>query len=141
MFSEQENPEESDISIQAQSDKVLPFSVVSKGVLAQLKVDCIPCQKETATDSTGVQHSPVGQIKLRWHKKDQAKSYSEVFFVVNSKTPMVVLGSTAFPDGNQLSSTTGNVHPVGLHQQTAGLHSPFICDHVISSRMLLTHQA
>ncbi|KAL8768484.1 MAG: hypothetical protein Q9209_005275 [Squamulea sp. 1 TL-2023] len=76
-----------------------------------------PCKKETVKDSRNVQHSPVGKVVLRWHKNEQGKSHGETFFVVNSPTPIVILGATAFGDITQ--SFGGNLYPLGVHPQTA----------------------
>ena len=65
------------------------------------------CQKETVKDDKGVQHSPIGQVALRWHKKESGKSYSETFFVVDSQTTLVILGATSFNKTNQ--SSGGNI--------------------------------
>ncbi|KAL8696339.1 MAG: hypothetical protein Q9224_002845 [Gallowayella concinna] len=110
--------EDSDGSIQAQTDSNLAISIISEGMLTRLRVGYTPCQRAGATDSQNVQHFPVGKIALRWHKKEQAKSYHEIFFVVESMTPQVILGASAFENSNQ--STGGNIHPIGLQHQTAG---------------------
>ncbi|KAI4221456.1 MAG: hypothetical protein L6R40_008633 [Gallowayella cf. fulva] len=108
---------ESDYSIRARSDKSLDFSIISTGMIARLQVSYTPCQQATVTDSQGVQHSPVGQVTLRWHKKEKMKSYDEKFFVVDSTNPIVILGATAFPVSNQ--SSDGNLYPVGVQKLSA----------------------
>ncbi|KAL9618746.1 MAG: hypothetical protein Q9204_008364, partial [Flavoplaca sp. TL-2023a] len=121
VFPEKEIPEnrDDDGAITAQSDKSLPISIISKGMLDRLGVPCTPCQQQTVTDSRNVQHSPVGKVTLRWHKTDGAKSYSDVFFVVDRQSRQVILGKTAFPAGNCKQSSGSNIYPIGLCPQNA----------------------
>ncbi|KAL8889194.1 MAG: hypothetical protein Q9215_003493 [Flavoplaca cf. flavocitrina] len=121
VFPEKEIPENRDDDgvITAQSDKSLPISIISKGMLDRLGVVCTPCQQQTVTDSRNVQHSPVGKVTLRWHKTDGAKSYSDVFFVVDRQSRQVILGNTAFPAGNCKQPSGSNIYPIGVHPQTA----------------------
>ncbi|KAL9037228.1 MAG: hypothetical protein Q9180_003839 [Flavoplaca navasiana] len=118
VFPEKEISEDGhgDGAITAQSDKSLPFSIISKGMLDRLGVTYTPCQQMTVTDCKNIQHSPIGKIKLRWHKSEGAKSYSEEFFVENTKSPQVILGETAFPAGNTISTLSGSTRkmPVTL---------------------------
>ncbi|KAI4262913.1 MAG: hypothetical protein L6R42_001920, partial [Xanthoria sp. 1 TBL-2021] len=118
VFPEKEVSEDSDGSIQAQSDKALPYSIISKGMLDRLGVTYTSCQKGAVKDSRNVQHSPIGKVALRWHKNEQGKSYSEIFFVVDSQTALVILGATAFPKSSQ--SSGANIYPIGVQPQTAG---------------------
>lgn len=62
-------------------------------------------------------YSPVGQVNLRWHKQEAAKSYAETFYVVDQETPLVILGSSAFENSNK--SAGDNIHSIGLGPQTA----------------------
>ncbi|KAL8723947.1 MAG: hypothetical protein Q9181_007061 [Wetmoreana brouardii] len=124
IFPEREETDDKDGSIRAQSDKVLPYSIISEGMINQLGVKYTSCQKEAVNDSRNVQHVPVGQVDLRWHKKDQGKTHSETFFVVGSTTPLVILGATAFPNSNQ--SAGSNIYPIGVQQQTTGLIPAFV---------------
>ncbi|KAI4128686.1 MAG: hypothetical protein LQ338_002633 [Usnochroma carphineum] len=117
LFSESEESNSSDGSIQAQFDKTMPVSIVSKGMLNKMKSKYVPCQKEPVKDSKNVIYSPVGQVDLRWHKEEQGKSYAETFYVVDQQTPLVILGSSAFEKSNK--SAGGTIYPVGVQQQTA----------------------
>ena len=89
-------------------------------MLDRLGVTYTPCQQKTVTDSRNIQHSPIGKVKLRWHKSEGAKSYSEEFFVEDTKVPQVILGETAFPAGNSKQPSGSNLYPIGLHPQDAG---------------------
>lgn len=89
-------------------------------MLTKVRVGYTPCQKEAVKDSRNITHSPVGKVQLRWYKKDKGKSHPETFFVVNRTDCLVVLGATAFVNSNQ--PVGGEVHPIGLQQQTAGTH-------------------
>ncbi|KAL8917789.1 MAG: hypothetical protein Q9172_005691 [Xanthocarpia lactea] len=118
VFPEKATCENSDGSVKARTDKSLPFSIISKGMLERLGgVSYTSCQKETVTDSKGVQHSPIGKVALRWHKKESVKSHSETFYVVDSQTALVILGVTSFDNTSQ--SSGGNMYPIGLQQLTA----------------------
>lgn len=123
LFSEQ--VEGGDGATQAMSDKSLPFSIISRGMLTQLGVTYTSCQEETVKDAKGAQHSPVGKVDLRWHKKGLGKSHAEPFRVVDNNTSIVILGATAFP--NSTKSAGGSVQPIGVHHQTAGLHPLSVC--------------
>ncbi|KAL8819673.1 MAG: hypothetical protein Q9223_001944 [Gallowayella weberi] len=117
LFSELEQPEDSDGAVRAQSDHSLPFSIISRPMLQRLGVKWTPGKKETVKDTRGVPHSPVGEVNLRWHKQGLGKSHPETFYVVESSNVFVILGSTAFP--NSIQATGGNVQPIGVHEQTA----------------------
>lgn len=87
-------------------------------MLDRLRVTYTPCQKAAVTDDRNIQYSPIGEVTLRWHKKQGAKSYSETFFVVDAQTALVILGQTAFPNISQ--SSGDNIHTLGLKSETAG---------------------
>ncbi|CAL8583729.1 hypothetical protein XPA_009348 [Xanthoria parietina] len=117
LFPEQAVSEDSDGSIRAQTDRSLPYSIISTGMLERLGiVEYPPCQKAAVTHRN-VQHFPIGKVTLRWHKEESAKSYSEAFFVVDKHTALVILGATAFPNSGQ--SSGGNMYPIGVAAQTA----------------------
>lgn len=122
VFPEREESEHDDGSITAQSDISLSFSIISKGMLKRLGVNYEPYTKEKVKDARGVQHIPIGKVELRWHKHELGKSHPEIFYVVDSMTELVILGRTAFAKTTQ--ATGGSVQPIGLQQQTAGLHFP-----------------
>ncbi|KAL8840378.1 MAG: hypothetical protein Q9176_003871 [Flavoplaca citrina] len=115
LFPEQEEGE--DGAIQALSDKNLPFSIISRGMLNQLGVKYTACYVETVKDAKGNQYSPVGKVDLRWHKKGVGKSHPEPFRVVDQNNSIVILGGPAFP--NSVKPAGGSVQPVGAHKQTA----------------------
>ncbi len=104
--------------IRAFVDPSLPFSIVSKGMLDQIGEKHTLCKKNPATDAKGVVHTPVGEVDLRWHKKELGKSHSEHFYVVDKPKSIVILGATAFQAHTQ--SAGGSVQPIGMEQQTAG---------------------
>ncbi|KAL8811413.1 MAG: hypothetical protein Q9200_001816 [Gallowayella weberi] len=117
LFSELEQPEDSNGSVRAQSDLSLRISIISRAMLRRVGVKYTPGKHETVKDARGVQHTPVGKVELRWYKQELGKSYPETFYVVESSTVFVILGSTAFP--NSIQATGGNVQPIGVHEQTA----------------------
>lgn len=90
-------------------------------MLSQLGVKYTSCQGEAVKDAKGAQYSPVGKVDLRWHKKGVGKSHAEPFRVVEQSTSIVILGASAFLNSTQPSG--GTVQPIGVHQQTTGLHS------------------
>ena len=65
-------------------------------MLDQIGMQRTPCHESPVRDAQGVEHTPVGKVDLRWHKKELAKSHSELFFVVDKPKPIVILGATAF---------------------------------------------
>ncbi|KAL8993951.1 MAG: hypothetical protein Q9169_005957 [Polycauliona sp. 2 TL-2023] len=85
-------------------------------MLDQLGVTYTTSQQESVKDSKNNQYFPVGQVTLRWQKKEQAKSYSETFSVVTSQAPLVILGAPAFPNTNQPSGS--NLDTLGVKKQT-----------------------
>ena len=117
LFPEEEEGE--DGAIQALSDKTLPFSIVSRGMLKQLGVQYTTCDVETVKDAKGDQYSPVGKVDLRWHRKGAGKSHPEPFRVVDQNKSIVILGGPAFP--KSVKPPEGSVKPIGAHKQTAGL--------------------
>ncbi|KAL8703096.1 MAG: hypothetical protein Q9201_003710 [Fulgogasparrea decipioides] len=135
VFPERQEFDDSDGSIRAQSDEALQCSVISQEMINRLRVTYTPGQKAVVKDSRNVQHSLVGKVDLRWHRKGQGKSHPETFFVEDSATPMVILGATAFQKSYQLAGA--NAFPVGVEQQTGGLHFPSST----YPSMSLTHQA
>ncbi|KAL8702916.1 MAG: hypothetical protein Q9201_003922 [Fulgogasparrea decipioides] len=106
---------ETQIQIHADVDISIPISIVSTGALSYLKVDYEPCHDSQVKDAKHRVHVPVGKINLNWHKTSIAIQDLETFYVVESDTAMVVLGKSAFPNGDK-----GNdgVFPIGLAQQT-----------------------
>ncbi|KAL9035829.1 MAG: hypothetical protein Q9180_004639 [Flavoplaca navasiana] len=117
LFPEEEEGE--DGAIQALSDKTLPFSIISRGMLNQLGVNYTPCNVERVKDAKGDQYSPVGKVDLRWHRKGAGKSHPEPFRVVDQNNSIVILGGPAFP--KSVKPPGGSVQPIGTHKQTAVL--------------------
>ena len=107
------------VAIQAKFDLSIPSSIISQGTLNQLGLKATPCQQPPVTDSEGVQHSPVGQVELRWHKAGLGRSYPERFFVINRPSSFAILGRSADEASN--ASPGSSALPIGLHAQTAGL--------------------
>ena len=121
VFPEHEEPENSDGSIDAKVDNSLRSSIISTGMLKQVRVSYQPGQQESLKNSKNTVYNPVGKIDLRWHKRDKVLSHSETFYIVDQTTPLVVLGATACPASVQPSE--GEAFPVGVYQQTLGNHS------------------
>ncbi|KAL8894604.1 MAG: hypothetical protein Q9192_004187, partial [Flavoplaca navasiana] len=115
LFPEQEEGE--DGAIQALTDKTLPFSIISQGMLTMLGVKYTTCYVETVKDAKGEQYSPVGKVDLRWHRKGVGKSHPEPFRVVDQNNSIVILGGPAFP--KSVKPPGGSVQPIGAHKQTA----------------------
>ncbi|KAL8729538.1 MAG: hypothetical protein Q9181_004961 [Wetmoreana brouardii] len=106
---------ETQIKIHADVDISIPTSIISREALSLLKVDYEPCHHKQVKDANHRVHVPIGKVNLNWHKTSIAIQYLETFYVVESETAMVVLGKSAFPNGDK-----GNdgVYPIGLAQQT-----------------------
>lgn len=109
---------DSDGSIKAQTEETLSYSIISKGMLAKVRVNYTPCHQDPVRDSMNTVHSPVGKVELRWYKKGKGKSHAEPFYVVDRPQPLVILGATAFVDKNIPAGK--EIHPIGLKEQTAG---------------------
>ncbi|KAL8819250.1 MAG: hypothetical protein Q9223_002281 [Gallowayella weberi] len=99
--------------VHADVDKTLSHNLLSKTVLDRLKLQCTPCQAAPLTDKKGRNHIPIGQIELVWHKPDYHEEHTEIFYVVKSGLPDVILkgsgngdhGIPARPIMNQVQST------------------------------------
>ncbi|KAL8670137.1 MAG: hypothetical protein Q9168_005302 [Polycauliona sp. 1 TL-2023] len=115
MFPEKEPLKATNGSIQAQTDKALRVNIISTGMLARLGVTHTASPQESVK-ARNVQYSPVGQVTLRWNKKETVRSFSGTFSVVTAQTPQVILGAPAFSHINQ--STGGALQPIGVEPQT-----------------------
>lgn len=92
IFSESEETEETLI---AQADDILPISIISKVTLNKLEVEYEQCSHGNVKDSRNKVYAPMGMVKLRWHKVEKAKSYPEDFYVVDIDTSFAILGKNA----------------------------------------------
>lgn len=92
IFSESEDTEETLI---AQADEILPISIISKVTLKNLEVEYEQCSHGKVKDSRNKVYALMGMVKLRWHKVEKAKSYAEDFYVVDIDTSFAILGKTA----------------------------------------------
>lgn len=112
MFSESE---ETEVTVNAQSDEQLLKSIISKGMINRLGASCLACPTTTITSSKNKTYTVESVAKLRWHKASASKSYEESFFIVDSNDLFVILGRTAFPHCH-----AREVSVVVLQQQTNG---------------------
>jgi hypothetical protein len=87
------------------------------------RITRIESPRNAITDPAGMSYGPVGQIKLRYHKRKSSRSHEEEFYVVEDArfmgTPYdVILGETSplcreVPGGHHLL-------PIGLAPQSQG---------------------
>lgn len=84
----------------------------------RLKVPYDLRQQRSIRDSQNRRYVLIGEVDLRWHKKNGAKSHPQHFCVVNTNTPLVILGKTCSARENQ---SAHEIHALGLHSQTAGM--------------------
>ena len=95
--------------------------------MARLQLEFIESQREAVEDSEHNQYSPIGQIKLRWHKKDLARSHAETFYVVEMTACEVILGANVFSESTD--AVDSGIRILGLDQQTSGMtQSPLLDD-------------
>ena len=97
-FSNSSDAEELEESICADVDQILPISIISKAAVDLLRVPYKLWEHPPVKDSESTVYFPIGQVELRWHKKDEAKSFDELLFVVDDSVPLIRLGATAFPE-------------------------------------------
>lgn len=71
------------------------------------------------TDSKN--YKTVGKVELLWCKESQYKSYYETFYVIEEKTPMVIMGAPSFTPEKRPASQP--ISPIGLGKQTPGMTS------------------
>lgn len=93
------------MSLEAKSDQTLPISVISKATADRQGIPYTVSQREPVVDSKQTPYFPIGEVDLRWHRRNAARSYSETFYVVDTATDLVILGATAFPER---SDSTGS---------------------------------
>lgn len=105
--------------MKAKLDKTLPISVISKTTVARLPLDYTQLQPETVEDSEPKRYSLIGQLKLRWHKKDLALSHPETFYVTEMTAYEVILGATASSEATD--AIDSGIHTLGLDHQTTGM--------------------
>ncbi|KAI4160433.1 MAG: hypothetical protein LQ342_005757 [Letrouitia transgressa] len=108
-------PAETEEAVDAQSDKELPKSIISRGIINRLRAPSSACAITTIKGSNKNAFTTRSVANLRWHKASSAKSYAETFYIVESNELFVVLGCTAFPQpqGHEVSV-------IGLEQQKDG---------------------
>lgn len=95
--------------------------------MARLQLKFVESQREPVEDSEHNQYSPIGQIKLRWHKKDLARSHAETFYVVEMTACEVILGANVFSESTD--AVDSGIRILGLDQQTTGMtQSPLLDD-------------
>lgn len=109
---------ESHVDIHATVDKVMLISIISRGVLDQLRVDYTPCQNIEETDERGASHRPFGMVELQWNKEGIALQYPETFYIVESSNMIVIFGRSAL---SKLIEDEGGAYPLGLGKQTPGM--------------------
>lgn len=105
--------------MKAKLDITLPISVISKTTVARLQLDYTQGQRETVDHSETKRYSLIGQLKLRWHRKDLALSHLETFHVTEMTACEVILGATASSEATD--AIDSGIHTLGLDQQTTGM--------------------
>ncbi|KAI4164426.1 MAG: hypothetical protein LQ342_002073 [Letrouitia transgressa] len=100
--------------IRAQSDRRMPLSIISIGMLHKARVSSYSqCKMEVqGTDSKN--YKTVGKVELLWCKESQYKSYYETFYVIEEKTPMVIMGAPSFTPEKRPASQP--ISPIGVNQ-------------------------
>lgn len=95
--------------------------------MARLPLQYNEIQRETVEDSEHKLYSIIGQLELRWHQKDLARSHPETFYVVEMADYEVILGATAFSEIADASDSA--IRILGLDRQTTGMtHPPCIAE-------------
>ncbi|KAL9046681.1 MAG: hypothetical protein Q9214_000541 [Letrouitia sp. 1 TL-2023] len=117
VYPQREEKAGSDGNIRAQADTGMRLSLISMGMLQKAQVSRFtPCDQKEVRGSDGKHYKPIGKVDLLWCKKNQAKSYHETFYVIQEKTPMVIMGAPSFP---QEERPVGQpISPIGLGKQT-----------------------
>lgn len=102
--------------------------------MARLDLSYTEPQHETVEDCEGKLYSPIGQLELRWRKKDLARSHPETFYVVEMTACDVILGATAFSE--TIDATDSRVRILGLDQQTTGMAQKIFPNSIMEFRSL-----
>lgn len=108
-------------STNAQVDKALNISLISKAMIKRLRADPKPCHQGTLKDSTGKTYQPIGKVDLLWHRVTALRSNEQTFFVVDLSGPDVIFGADAIT-----SEDPSNIHTLGLDNQNAGMSRDLI---------------
>ncbi|KAL8677812.1 MAG: hypothetical protein Q9186_005792 [Xanthomendoza sp. 1 TL-2023] len=101
------------VFIQAKADRSMPVSIVSTPVLTRLQRKFMLCQAIQIQDARGQTYVPIGKINLEWRLWDDAKSFPETFYVVESDVSMVMLGSSAFHEDFVEEEDENDFYPIG----------------------------
>lgn len=96
-------------------DKNLQACLISKTLVHRLGARYEAVPKSSVTDSTGRTHAVIGEVKLRWHRRESSRSHLQIFSVVNTLSTEVILGASALPKDKE-----SDVRIVGLNKQTEG---------------------
>ena len=107
--------EETEKPIDAESDKDMPKSVISLGLVKLLRTRETACSQTTIKGSSSKAFTVRSFVDLRWHKKLCDKSYLERFYVVDSRDLFVVLGRDTF-----VQDQGSMIKTLGLERQTDG---------------------
>ena len=107
--------EEREQSTNAEVDRDLPISIISRTMVERLQAKIKPAQQGPVKDSKGNVYTPVGKVDLLWHRKMASRTNSQRFFVVDLSGLSVIFGANAIPP-----DSSSNIHTVGLKPQTDG---------------------
>ncbi|KAL8781236.1 MAG: hypothetical protein Q9213_006089 [Squamulea squamosa] len=101
------------IELHADVDKDILHPILQKSVLNRLKLQYTLCDAPQIKDKKGRNHTPIGRVDLVWYKTGHHTEHEETFYVVESKSPDIVLKKT----GNNDTSTAAR--PLGLGAQSS----------------------
>ncbi|KAL8829368.1 MAG: hypothetical protein Q9191_002055 [Dirinaria sp. TL-2023a] len=97
-------------------DQTLSDCIVSKALVDHLRPDgqYNPIQPVTIRDSDNRLHSVIGNVDLKWRKKDTYKTRHQKFSVVNSSAEFVRMDKNALPKAKEADI----IDTLGLQKQT-----------------------
>ena len=128
IFSDMVEKEE---SLTADVDRVLPVSVISKGLAEKLGAQLAASTQAPVKNSEGKLFSPVNQTMLLWHRKDVPKTNTQSFQVVDVAGNFVVFGADA-----QSCKVSSPIHTLGLKPQNEGWFPSQVKDQQLIALML-----
>ena len=103
-------------STNAQVDKGLNISLISKNMVERLGAKPKPCHQGAVKDSAGKSYTPIRKVDLRWHRKKASASNDQTFFVVDLSGRDVIFGADAIT-----AEDPSNIHTLGLNVPNAGM--------------------
>ncbi|KAL8767084.1 MAG: hypothetical protein Q9209_006311 [Squamulea sp. 1 TL-2023] len=92
---------EKHVDSHADIDRSLALSLVTTAVLDRLGLAYEPIQDTPVQDAKDQSNVPIGRIDLQWHQWDFCIQHAEMFYVVESDKPKILLGASAIPEDYQ----------------------------------------